>query len=177
MKRLGKVFPSLIFQMKKIQCISFAIIFVLLCASVYAGTVDSNYDSILSSAESLFTKMKDKDYPKIWMLLTQKSKNTIIDDVYKAEAKAGIQHSKEQIKSDFSTGGFLSSQYWNNYIDNFNPEIVLEQSKWEMGKIDRGKAEIIIRYKKSERPAEIKMFKEDGVWKVGLVETFWTSKR
>lgn len=121
--------------------------------------------------------MKDKDYPKIWMLLTQKSKNTIIDDVYKAEAKAGIQHSKEQINSDFSTGGFLSSQYWNSYIDNFNPEIVLEQSKWEMGKIDRGKAEIIIRYKKSERPAEIKMFKEDGVWKVGLVETFWTSKR
>jgi len=33
-------------------------------------------------------------------------------------------------------------------------------------------AEIVIKYKKSENPFHLKMYKEDGIWKVGLVETF-----
>ena len=59
----------------------------------------------------------------------------------------------------------------------FNPDFVLEESKWEMGKIEKDKAEIIIRYRKSEGPATLKMFKEEGKWVVGLEETFRSSRR
>jgi hypothetical protein len=51
--------------------------------------------------------------------------------------------------------------------------MVLEQSRWEMGFIKKNEAEIILMYKKSDRPTRLKMFKENDVWKVGLVETFW----
>ena len=35
-----------------------------------------------------------------------------------------------------------------------------------MGKIEKDKAEITIRYRKSEGPATLKMFREDGKWMV-----------
>jgi len=47
---------------------------------------------------------------------------------------------------------------------------------WEIGFIKENKAEIIIKQKKSEEPARLKLFKENNKWKVGLVETFWTRK-
>lgn len=121
--------------------------------------------------------MKEGNYSKTWSILSEKSKGTIIDDVHKATGKAGASYTKETIGKDFAGSGVLAVSYWKNYIDNFNPDLVLEESKWEMGKIDRNKTEIIIRHKKSGQPAILKMFKEDGVWKVGLEESFRTSRR
>ena len=46
-----------------------------------------------------------------------------------------------------------------------------------MGQVKNDRAEVIIRYKRSERPAIIQMFREDGVWKVGLEETFGILKK
>jgi hypothetical protein len=162
--------------MKKYFYISL-IILVLFVSFVYADKQDSTYDAILSSAESFFKTMRDKDYPKIWAYLTLKSKGIIVGDVYKAEVKSGIEHSKEDIGRDFNTGGLLSRSYWNNYLEVFNPDTVLEQSKWEMGQVKKDRAEVIVRYKRSERPAILQMFKEDGVWKVGLEETFGILKK
>ena len=133
-------------------------------------------DNILLSAESLFKNMKVKDYPSIWMFLSERSKEAIIGDVYKASASAGIEYSKKQIYQDFSIGGLLSKSYWNGFLKTFDPDMVLEHSKWGIGTVKKDEAEIIITYKKSERPAILKMFKENGHWKVGLVETFWTRK-
>jgi hypothetical protein len=65
----------------------------------------------------------------------------------------------------------------SKYLEVFDPDYVLERGKWTMGKIEKEKAEIIIRYKKSERPAVLKIFKEDGILKVGLEETFRASRR
>ena len=48
----------------------------------------------------------------------------------------------------------------------------LEDSKWTMGKIKSREARIVLLHKKSEKPAVLKMFEEDGVWKFGLKESF-----
>jgi hypothetical protein len=45
-----------------------------------------------------------------------------------------------------------------------------------MGEIEKDKAEIILQYRKSEKPAILKMFKEDNEWKVGLDESFGARK-
>jgi len=56
----------------------------------------------------------------------------------------------------------------------FNPEIVLNESKWSVRAVERDKAEINILYRKSTRPAILQLFREDERWKVGLQETFGT---
>jgi hypothetical protein len=45
-----------------------------------------------------------------------------------------------------------------------------------MGEINSYTAEIYVQHKKSEKPAVLKMFKEDNVWKLGLEESFGTRK-
>lgn len=127
--------------------------------------------------------MKEKNYPKIWSYLSSASRASIVEDTYKSIVKyekdrgkeAGI--SKDQLGNDFSTGGPVSQVYWKSYLEAFNPDIVLNQSRWEMGKIGKDKAYINVTYRKSERPAVIQMFKEDGYWRVGLTETFSSSRR
>ena len=116
--------------------------------------------------------MKGKDYPAIWKFLTIKSKKTIVKNVQKASAKADIKYLKEQIISDFDIGGPLSKLYWDSYLSEFDPDMILEHSRWEMGITKNKKAVVIIQYKKSERPAILKLFKEKEIWKVGLEETF-----
>jgi hypothetical protein len=144
---------------------------------LHAGNNNNETDTILFTAESCFKNMKEGNYPKIWSILSEKSKGIIIDDVHKATGKAGASYTKETIDKDFAGGGVLSVSYWTKYIDIFDPDLVLEQSKWEVGKIEKNRTEIIIQYKKSGKPALLKVFKEDGVWKVGLEETFRTSRR
>jgi hypothetical protein len=167
--------PS-IFLMKRPLSILFILLF-LFVSYLHAGNNDIEIDQVLSSAESLFKGMKENNSPKIWMFLSVKSKNLIIDDVAKAEEKTGRKYAKEDIGKDFATGGQLSRLYWNSYLEMFNPDFVLEESRWEIGKIEKDKAEITIRYRKSEGPATLKMFKEEGKWVVGLEETFRSSRR
>lgn len=138
-------------------------------------------DAILASGEGLFKMMKLKNYERIWSHLTEKSKATIIDDTYKAIIKQGSTqegkaYTKDEIKKDFQSGGTIAKAYWDSYLENFDPDLILNQSSWKMGKIEGNKAEIIIQYKKAERPANLKMFKEGDIWKVGLEETFGTRK-
>jgi len=164
--------------MKKIAITTFiALLMIQLSLNGYCQKPSDEEDRILVAAESIFKAMKKRDYPKIWALLTSASKNYIIDDILKEESKRGGQHSREAIHDDLTTGGGLAKAYWSNYIEVFNPDIVLEQSKWQMGKIEKGKAIINIKYRKSDRPAELQVFKENGAWKVGLEETFRSSRR
>jgi len=66
----------------------------------------------------------------------------------------------------------LAKAYWNSYLNAFDPDSVLEQSKWGMGAIKKDKAEINILYKKSAKPAVLLIYMEGNVWEVGLEETF-----
>ncbi len=175
-KKAGKIFPAFYIFMKKIILPVFLLLF-LFEPFLYAADSNNEIDKILSSAEALFKTMKKKDYSKIWFFLSDKSKNNIVDDVLKAINKTGGVYTKENINNDFSIGGLIAESYWKSYLENFNPDLVLEESSWQMGKIEKDRAEIIIRYKRSEGPAILKMLKEQGKWVVGLEETFRSSRR
>lgn len=172
-------FPAFLFYMKSKFIFSLFFIFIFIpVLHIYAVTkIDIDVEAALSSAESLFKTMKSQNYQKIWSLLTEKSKEVIVNDVYKAETNSGAGYSKENIYNDFNSGSSLSQSYWISFLENFNPDTVLEQSKWDIGKFEKNKGEIIIQYRKAQKPAILKMFKEDNKWKTGLVETFWTRKQ
>lgn len=161
---------------------SLLIISIFVSISAHAQYSEVQLSAVLVPAESFFKSLKEKNDSKAWMLLSQKSQNTIIDDILREIRKnqspqtPAEGYSKAQIDADLKIGGSISKSYWNAFRQSFDPDLALEQSAWNIGFIKKDNAEIIIQYKKSDNPATLKMFKESGVWKVGLVETFWTRK-
>jgi hypothetical protein len=149
---------------------------VMVCLLFPRGAIGEIQDNeaipALEATESLFKAMKERNYPKIWSLLTGKSQQIIIDDVRKAVAKTGTDTAIASLQTDFASGGRYAREYWEAFLKVFDPDIVLEQSKWEMGKIGKNEREIILRYRKSAQPAILKIYKESDSWKVGLEETF-----
>jgi hypothetical protein len=163
--------------MKNKKIVISVILFVLqVCPYLYAEDLNNETGSILTSAESLFKAMQQKDYARIWESLSKGSQDTIVQDTYKALKPNGGNSTEEAIGKDFIRGGSLSSAYWDAFLKKFDPIMILDQSRWEMESIKSDKAEIKIIYKKAQSPAILKMFKEDGIWKVGLTESFWTRK-
>ncbi|MGZ3636121.1 MAG: hypothetical protein ACXWMO_13290 [Syntrophales bacterium] len=145
---------------------------VLFPRGIIAEIQNNDAVPVIEATESLFKAMKERNYPQIWSLLTQKSHEIIIDDVRKAIAKAGTDTAIDSLQTDFASGGRYAREYWDAYLNVFDPGMVLEQSKWEMGKIGKNESEIILRYRKSDQPAILKIYKENDSWKVGLEETF-----
>ena len=165
-------YPSIqYYPVKKLTAIAIILGF-LGCFALTAHAVDRNIEEgyILSSAESLFISMKDRNYPAIWNLLSIKSRDIIASDVYDECRKSGCR--KEEIARDFPKGGSVAKTYWDSYLAEFDPDMVLEHSRWEMGAIKDKTAQINLYYKKSKRPAVLQMYKEEDTWKVGLEETF-----
>ena len=149
---------------------------LLLPAKLQAAGDTRNIDSVLSAAEAVFQSMSQAAYPALWRGLSIQSRQSIIKSVRKAIGKAGFDYADERIGADFAAGGDLARDYWTNYVLQFEPRLVLEASTWTLGEIKEDTAEIIIRYRKSDRDAILKMFREEGAWKVGLDETFSTRK-
>ena len=131
---------------------------------------------ILDSAEGFFISLKDEEYEAVWDSLSEKSHNTIIDNVYDASIKINKHTKKEDVEKDFKNKGILFNNYWKAFHDTFDSETVLEKSMWKMGVIKKNRAEILLTNKKTGRLARVKMSNEQGTWKVGLVETFWPKK-
>jgi hypothetical protein len=71
-------------------------------------------------------------------------------------------------------GGGIARDYWDAFLRRFDPDIALEQSRWEIGSVGKDRAEILLTHHGADRPARLKMFLEAGGWKAGLVETFWS---
>ncbi len=173
--------------MKAAACLVLPIILFLLSGcgahSGYNKPPEEEANAILDRADSLFHAMKKREYGTIWAYLSKKSKNDIIHDTYKAirahnaSIGTGVEYSRTSIEKDFQSSGVIARSYWDGYLSNFNPDMALEQSRWEMGPVNVPEAEILLWHRKSEFPARIRMFKEEGSWKVGLVETFKYSKR
>jgi hypothetical protein len=170
--------------MKKIFVLFFLLLILLFpLTSESTANLEKEHDHILTSAESLFKMMKERNIERIWFYLSKKSRSSIIEDTYKAmvnhEKGRGneLGFSKEEIDRDFTNGGAIAKVYWKSYLENFDPDLVLEQSRWAMGKVSKDRAQINVTYKKAERPAIIQMYKEAGRWRVGLTETFASSKR
>jgi hypothetical protein len=156
-------------------CLKFLIIcsvFIFTSFS-FAQEQKKTITDILDSAENFFKALSDKKFDNAWMLLTKNSQETIIVDVYNASKMLGVTYTHDQLRGDFNINGFISKTYWNGFLKNFDPRIVLEECIWEKVLQKKDYAEIVIRYQKSDNPFYLKMFKENDVWKVGLVETFW----
>jgi hypothetical protein len=118
--------------------------------------------------------MEARDYPATWRVLTAKSRETIVSETDDAIRKAGDPPvPKDRIRDDFAAGGPLCRQYWEGFLRRFHPDDALEKSRWEMGVVEKDRAEVLITRQGSDRPAVLRMFREGGEWKAGLVETFW----
>jgi hypothetical protein len=149
---------------------------------------------ILARAESLFQSMKSRDYPAIFAALSTKSRETIVAETTAALAAAvkqappgtptapGTPSSLEKIpasgpevvRNDFIAGGPIARDYWDAFLRRFDPDVALEHSRWEIGSVGNDRAEILLTRHGADRPARLKMVLEDGGWKAGLVETFWS---
>lgn len=163
LKRIGAV----------LVCVGLA---CLIAGPTFARSIDEEIDVILSVAESLFTKLKEREHKVVWGLLTEKTRRTIVNDTDKSLADSASNYSHEQIAADFESGGPIAMAYWRGFLQTFDPDYALKQSTWSMGLLKNDRAEIKLLYKRSENPALVKMFKEYGFWKVGLVESFWSRK-
>jgi hypothetical protein len=150
--------------------------------------------AILARAESLFQSMKRRDYPAIFAALSAKSRKTIVAETTSALATAAKQTRPgeptaaetpsspardpapgfEGVRSDFIAGGPIARDYWDAFLSRFDPDVALEQSRWEIGSVEKERAEILLTHHGADHPARLKMFREDGGWKAGLVETFWS---
>ncbi|MEE8329769.1 MAG: hypothetical protein V3R54_07560 [Thermodesulfovibrionia bacterium] len=161
--------------------LSFVFIIFIGCIIIFDAYIALAGDSIqteaiVDSAEKFFISLKKGDYKTAWELLSEESTETIINDIHKISKKMGEEIKKEDITKDFNSNGEMFNSYWDNYLENFDPDMALEQSTWKLGSVKEDKAEILLLYEKSQNPARLKMFKQDGAWKVGLVETFWKRK-
>jgi hypothetical protein len=153
--------------------------FLIFHFSVFAYAVDRSreIDRILSSADSLFKAMQSRNYGRIWQLLSDTSKDRIVESTLKSIEKSGGEKlSEQQVRENFSQGGAIARAYWDGYMRYFDPEKVLEESRWQMGPVESSRAEILITYRSSQYPAKVKMINENGSWKVGLIETFGSHK-
>lgn len=128
---------------------------------------------ILQQAEGLFRYMRARDYPAIWALLSARSRETIVSDVERESGRLSAGPvDPGNIERDFARGGTIARAYWEGYLREFDPEAALRESRWEMGNIEGDSAEIRIIHEGADRPAVLRMVREEGVWKVGLIETF-----
>jgi hypothetical protein len=155
----------------------YALVLLLLFCTEPCLSIDKGEDEVLTAAEGFFVDLKEKRFADVWQSLTPKSRDTIINEAYKEINKTETKIAKELVKEDFDTNGELSRLYWNAFLTNFNPDIILEQSVWKIGEIEDDTASIILKYKDSEYNSELKLYKDNGKWQVGLVESFWAMKR
>jgi hypothetical protein len=138
--------------------------------------------------------MKVRDYPAIFAALSAKSRETIVAETSSALAAAPKQAppgkptvvetpsapakapppDPEAVRSDFVAGGPIARDYWDSFLRRFDPDAALEHSRWEIGSVGKDRAEILLTHRGATHPATLKMFREDGDWKAGLVETFWS---
>ncbi|MBA4417329.1 MAG: hypothetical protein C0392_05400 [Syntrophus sp. (in: bacteria)] len=168
---------------KLIVPIIFVIFLSTFALTSYAEKKPDEKGPVLDSAELFFKVMRAGEYKRIWQYLSGKSRTVVINNTYKAilkyneDAKTGVQASRELIESDFRSGGPIAKSYWDGYLGNFNPDAVLEESRWEIRESGKDRAEILILHKRAEMPVQLMMFRENGEWKVGLMETFSRSRR
>jgi len=166
------------------------VIFVLsLCLPARAASHEDHpaVPAILARAESFFKSMKARDYPEIFAGLSAKSRETIVAETTSSIAAArpgppgkppalpgDPAPGPEAVRRDFVAGGPIAREYWDAFLRRFDPDLALEHSRWEIGSVDEDRAEILLTHHGAEHPATLEMFREDGAWKVGLVETFWS---
>lgn len=133
--------------------------------------------AILSAAENAFIFMKEKRYGDVWESISASSKDAIVGDVLDACKAFHTTCDGEKLRNDFAIGGPDATAYWHHYLEAFAPDSILTESVWKMGRAGAEETEIVVRHKDSDREAVLRVVKEDGVWKLGLEESFGVRKR
>ncbi len=156
------------------------LVLLVLCALILLSPVVSpaagerdDLDGVLTSAERFFQCLMKGSFSQAWSLMSARSRETITIDIYRG---SGGQYSKEQISGDLKAGGMIARSYWTGVLESFDPLLILEESRWEEGFVRPEEAELLITHRKSKHPVHLKLFKESGSWKVGMVESFWARK-
>jgi hypothetical protein len=162
---------------KKFSPLTFYVVAALFCFMAFPAVTRAAADpkeeaEILNAAESVFLSMAKKDFPVLWKGITADTQRAIVRNVHKAVVKAGMTLSEEEVRADFEKDGKLAQEYWGGYLSQFDPKTVLEESRWTIGEFKKDRGEILLRYQKSDSDARLKMFREGGLWKVGLDESF-----
>ncbi|NPU84341.1 MAG: hypothetical protein HPY65_07615 [Syntrophaceae bacterium] len=132
--------------------------------------------TILSAAERTFILMNEKRYGNVWESISEKSKDAIVRDVLKACKAFHVTCDGKKLQEDFATGGPDATAYWHNYLETFEPDSILIESIWKMGKAGAEEADILLRHKDSSRDVVLKVVKENGAWRTGLEESFGVRK-
>jgi len=151
---------------------------VMTAPGAVSAEEDINYtvDVMLAQAEDFFTYLNKGRYDAAWRLLSDRSRKTIIDDVFETYQKMGGEIQRAAIGQDFEDRGIIFRNYWKSFVQNFDVLMVLDDSRWQAGVMEQDRADIIITHKDSKNPLKLHMVKEEELWKVGLVETFWNTK-
>jgi hypothetical protein len=177
-----------------VSLLLFAFLFIAYPAYAVPPEENPAVPEILARAESLFQSMKARDYPAIFAALSARSQERIVAETTSAiDAQARRPPPREPdsadtpsaparapapgleaVRRDFIAGGAIARDYWDAFLRRFDPDIALEHSRWEIGSVGKDRAEILLTHHGADHPAKLKMFREDGGWKAGLVETFWS---
>lgn len=159
----------------KLYLVLFACLSIVNHPDVFAGDIDKTEALILESAEKFFISLKERNYKTAWGLISEKSQKTIIDDIYNASRKRGADIEKENIIMDFNRNGIIFNNYWDAFLNNFDPDVVLNERVWELEGVKTDYSVILLK-NKNKNPTRLQMYKENDYWKVGFVETFWPGK-
>ncbi|MGV8080481.1 MAG: hypothetical protein AB2L22_10570 [Syntrophales bacterium] len=133
--------------------------------------------AILSAAEKTFLCLNEKRYRDVWESISRKSRDAVIRDVLDACEAFHIRCDEMKIRESFARGGPDALIYWENFLSAFDPNSVIRESRWMMGKSGAEEADIAVLHRDSDREAVFRVVKEDGVWKMGLEESFGVRKR
>jgi hypothetical protein len=147
---------------------------ILLVAVGSSWAAPETDEVLLGRGETFFRLLKERNYGSLWAYLSKRSQETIVADTMKnLGGDSAVGGRREEITRDFAAGGSIARGYWSGFLAVFNPDAVLEESRWTTDTVKKESAVIVLRHKKGESPVYLRMVKEEGTWRVGLVETFW----
>lgn len=129
--------------------------------------------AVLFPAYSFFVNLKNHNYKKTWSLLTHSSRKTIVKEIEGSFVKKKINIGVRRISKSMKTGGYIAKSYWGGFLKSFNPDMVLKYSAWKVKSIGSKKARIEIDYKYAKAPTFLKMYKQNGKWRLGLMESLY----
>lgn len=161
-------------MISKIAAVGVFLILAMPSNSFSQSLEDPEVVDLFMAARAFFKTIESKDYSGVWESITAESRDKIIDAIYKEQKNTGEFSTRETIRSDFDRCGPVCNSFWNAYFMAFDPESALKVSRWDLGYIKKRKAEIWITHLRADRPAKVKLFREEGKWKIGVMESFWS---
>lgn len=167
--------------MKKLRM--FAVIFAALMLLAVPARAEETAEDALST---FFKALDASNYAKAWDLLTDKSKAFIaeavkaqLDSVLAEDNSAEAQEAKQLLTAELVRGMFVMGEndivktFWKGFCEGFEKSghtiKGLADQKW-VHAADSGIGDACVLATDMEGTDGMRMFKENGKWKVGLIE-------